>query len=140
MSKVCFKCHTEKPLTEFYKHSGMSDGFLGKCKSCTKVDSTLNRNANIGKYQEYDRVRGNRQSPEYLKEYRERHPLKYAAHNLVNNGVRDGKITKSPCEVCGEAKSVAHHDDYAEPLNVRWLCQAHHKQWHSEHGEGLNGG
>lgn len=36
--KKCFKCGAEKELTEFYKHKGMTDGRLGKCKACTKSD------------------------------------------------------------------------------------------------------
>lgn len=39
MIKNCFKCDIEKPLTDFYKHPGTTDGRLGKCKECTKIDN-----------------------------------------------------------------------------------------------------
>ena len=38
LTKVCFKCHTEKPITEFYKHKKMSLGVVNKCKECNKLD------------------------------------------------------------------------------------------------------
>ena len=136
--KKCFKCGAEKPLTEFYKHKRMADGHLNKCKECTKKDSTKRRWDNIDDVREYDRNRGVRYDPSYIREWREKFPNKYRAHNALNNAIRDGKITKSPCEICGSIKSVAHHDDYRKPLIVRWLCQSHHKQWHRDNGEGLN--
>jgi hypothetical protein len=37
-TKRCFKCDKIKLLNEFYKHPQTKDGYLGKCKSCTKVD------------------------------------------------------------------------------------------------------
>lgn len=139
MLKTCFKCSVEKPSSEFYKHSQMKDGFVGKCKECNKADVTANRNRNLDKYRKYDRVRGNRQDASYCREYRDKYPRKYKAHTLVGNYVRDGKLSRGPCEVCGEVRSVAHHDDYNKPLVVRWFCQSHHKQWHVVNGEGLNG-
>jgi len=33
-SKVCPKCKTQKPLSEFYRDKATSDGHKHKCKSC----------------------------------------------------------------------------------------------------------
>lgn len=43
MKKTCFKCLRTLERSEFYKHSAMSDGLLGKCKQCTRKDSEDNR-------------------------------------------------------------------------------------------------
>lgn len=55
-----------------------------------------------------------------------RNPEKRAAQIAVGNAVRDGKLVKQPCEICGEKRVHGHHDDYAKPLEVIWLCPQHH--------------
>ena len=47
----------------------------------------------------------------------------------LNSAVRQKKVKRQPCEVCGE-KAQAHHPDYDQPLNVRWLCSIHHGMEH----------
>ena len=139
--KTCFKCNEEKPLSEFYKHSQMKDGHLNKCKDCAKTDVAEHREKNIDRVRAYDRARGSRQPPEYLREYRAKYPKKYKAHRIVNKALHDGKMKReTECSECGSDFRVeAHHDDYEYPLTVRWLCSVCHKQWHRDNGEGKNG-
>ena len=149
--KTCFKCGQEKPITEFYKHPKMGDGYLGKCKECTKADARGNRANNITYYRDYDKQRAmlpkrvearnayaktdvsKEYKYEYLKQYRKNNPEKWAAHAAVRNALKTGRLKKSPCEVCGNEKSVvAHHHDYSKPLDVIWLCHFHHRQVHTQ--------
>ena len=66
--------------------------------------------------------------------YMVRHPEKRKAHTAVSNAIRDGRLARRPCGVCGNARSHAHHEDYSAPLDVMWLCQEHHTARHREIG------
>lgn len=138
--KKCFKCNKIKSLTFFYKHPQMPDGYVNKCKECNKKDVKENRSAKLSYYRSYDKIRGNRQTPEYREKWRKDNLAKYQAKVLMSNLLRSKKITKGSCEECGTIESVhGHHDDYLKPFDVRWLCAAHHSQWHKTNGEGKNG-
>ncbi len=53
------------------------------------------------------------------------------ARKLYESAIRLGIISKKPCEICGVIIRVAgHHEDYSDPLNVRWLCAKHHAIHH----------
>jgi hypothetical protein len=56
---------------------------------------------------------------------------KSLVRNVTFNAICSGLLIKKPCEVCGVNEKVeAHHDDYTKPLEVRWLCKAHHQEHH----------
>ena len=55
---------------------------------------------------------------------------KFLARHTLQRHVREGRVVRMPCEVCGNAKTQAHHADYGKPLDVRWLCQKHHNDLH----------
>ena len=57
-----------------------------------------------------------------------------AAQKQVLRAVRSGRLVRLPCEVCGDPKTDAHHDDYDKPIDVRWLCRPHHKWQHPGRG------
>lgn len=142
-SKRCFKCECVKPLEEFYKHPMMADGHVNKCKECNKNDVTANRNKNIEKIRAYDRERGKiperiKANTEINRAWRQEDTRRSSAHTQVAKAIRNGVLVRQPCTRCGDAKSLAHHEDYDKPLEVVWLCQPCHKQRHKEINELLN--
>jgi predicted DNA-binding protein YlxM (UPF0122 family) len=64
--------------------------------------------------------------------------MQASAHNRIAEAIATGMIVPHPCEECGvnsprrngQRGIHAHHDDYTKPLEVRWLCSRHHRQWH----------
>jgi hypothetical protein len=68
--------------------------------------------------------------------WRRANPGKYEAHLAVQRAVKAGELDKESCEVCGVEAVDAHHDQYDEPLRVRWLCRRHHTRLH-HYGEDM---
>ena len=137
MTKTCFKCHRVLPIGEFYKHPLMGDGHLGKCKDCTKRDVRERYVLTRPERAEYEQKRcrrpeRKRQILEYARKRRAAHPEKTRAYIALQRAIRSGNLVRQPCEVCGEVKVQAHHDDYLKPLDVRWLCFKHHREVHGQ--------
>ncbi len=137
MMKTCFKCGQEKDIGEFYKHSGMADGHLNKCKACAKLDVNNNRHARIDYYRAYDVLRSKtperrQHAAEVSARWRDADKRRMRAHSMVHRAVRAGRLTPRPCEVCDRRDVHAHHDSYDKPLDVRWLCPVHHRARHAE--------
>ena len=127
--KTCKQCGEAKPLTDFYANRAV-------CKPCVRARVREHRRENDS-VREYDRARA--KAPErrahvrrVVIDWRATHPDKYRAQTAVGNALRDGKIKKLPCEVCGAKKVHAHHHDYSKPLDVTWLCPLHHHRLHAE--------
>ena len=147
--KPCIICAERKPLDEFYTHPQMADGHLNKCKVCCRI-YTIKRelklkSTDLSWYEgELSRHRAkqakwrilNRPDPDAVKRGQHRwscvNKNKRNAELRVARAVRAGVIIKSPCEKCGYQPAQAHHDDYSQPLNVRWLCVKHHNEHHVE--------
>jgi hypothetical protein len=60
------------------------------------------------------------------------HRLERRAHDILQHAVRTGVVKRGRCEVCGSFRTEGHHDDYSQPLIVRWLCRLHHRRLHAE--------
>jgi len=134
--KRCFKCNELKELDLFYKHPKMKDGHLNKCKECAKKDVKLDR-INSPNARLYDKKRWMENEErrkivsERSKKWGEKNKDMRIAHYKVANAVRDGRIEKTPCVICGSNYRIhGHHEDYSKPLDVIWLCAIHHQQHH----------
>jgi hypothetical protein len=122
-------------------------------RSCAARNSPVARLTRAGAYrgEASPRFRGwrSRNHSFYASRFRAKHPEKFAAHRAVHQAVRAGHLVKSDrCEICGEpaAKPLhGHHDDYSQPLAVRWVCRPCHRvldlqRWQREHPEWLEHG
>lgn len=150
-TKVCLGgCDSAaKPLSAFYQHSQMADGYLNYCKECVRRRVRRYAAANPEKIRLLTREKHRR--PEYRAkevewnrghpEARQRIRLRWAkangekrkAQQMVGNAVRDGKIKKlKSCQECGRTSGIeAHHPNYSKPLEVVWLCtECHGKTRH----------
>lgn len=157
---TCKSCGLDKEYDEFYKHPKASSGIDSTCKECRKEKIRENRAKKIEYYRNYDRERfkndprvkerhkkyqetdaGKEKLREAKKRFIAKNPVKRAAHVILGNAVRDGRIIKpARCDECKSTGRIhGHHDDYSMPLVVRWLCPKCHKKWHDENGEGING-
>jgi len=63
--------------------------------------------------------------------WRRQNPEKYLAHVAVQRALASGDLERQSCEICGNPKVDAHHSDYDNPLDVRWLCRQHHVRLHA---------
>jgi hypothetical protein len=60
--------------------------------------------------------------------------LRKRARGMISSAVASGRLTRKPCICCGHPNSQAHHEDYAKPLEIKWLC----RKCHRKADDGLN--
>ncbi len=144
MTKQCFKCKETKSLSEFYRHPMMGDGYLGKCKTCTKRDvaervAKLEKNPEwLAKERERHRLKQTRYrelglakptTKEVKKKWVNSNPHKRRAQTLATRLQKKGGLKKpDKCNRCNVETSnlEKHHEDYSKPLSVEWLCTKCH--------------
>lgn len=133
-TKICFKCGLPKSINDFYKHSGMADGHLNKCKNCTKKDVSVfyNENKKNPLFIEKERRRGRDKfrrlyagvvvNNDYARtvKYRKKYPEKELAKRMsrkLNKPFKDAE---------------PHHWSYNEShyQDVIWLNKKQHMKSH----------
>lgn len=110
--RACTLCGLTKPVDQFQKPRPGRGGFGSRCRDCERARNRL------------------RPKQPTVRRPRHQDPVKKRANAKVQSALRAGRLMRLPCEVCGDPKTHAHHDDYSKPLDVRWLCRNHHMQEH----------
>lgn len=135
-TKICSKCHQEKPITEFALYR---NGHQPYCKVCQKIYNDTHYKVLQAQGYFTKRWREYSQRPEVKKRRLERlmryrkDPkvrIKNLARWYTNHQIRAGKLNREPCALCGIEQGEAHHLDYNEPLLIVWLCSNCHRQIH----------
>lgn len=119
----CWDCKQIKEKEAFSLHK--TQGRQSQCKECHSRYNREHYRKNKNVFKERNR--------KYVK-----NSVKAQAASAVSYATKTGALSRKPCEECGADKTDAHHDDYAKPLEVRWLCRSHHIQWHVDNGEAKN--
>lgn len=132
--KNCLICGDEFSVRMAYHKKGIGNYCSPKCRGA----SLKGRKGKPMYGADNPAWKGGISLVESTQNYRTSNPKKYECHRKVTNALRSGKLVRKPCKVCGERKSQGHHCDYDKPLDVMWLCQKHHSEWHIKNGEGKN--
>jgi len=98
--KICTKCKTEKPLTEFHKMKSGKDGLASQCSKCAIEYQHKNRAKNGDKINESRR----RKRAENLNEARRRDRERYAANSEVKKAQTRNRRKDNPELLSAQAR------------------------------------
>ena len=133
--------HAHSKETKEKISNALSKKILFNCDMCGKQSSDkpssyMRKKRHFCSRDCYSRYRKEVMKPHEQNSYKgggmsdEERKIRIKARSDLNHAVRDGRVIRMPCEVCGNEKSEAHHEDYSKPLDVVWLCDKHHHEAH----------
>lgn len=139
--KFCKGCDSWLYEAAFPRSKAKYDGLHAYCLACNRTKQAAERARRGEGYREMRRRyrRTDRGARAYSK-YKPTHPWQHEAQKKIWLEIQAGRLVKpKTCSECDRGGRIdGHHDDYAKPLVVRWLCRWCHQKWHRIHGEALN--
>jgi len=151
--RVCRKCGEFKPASAFFvTRVGTWIGLTARCRTCFNLDSAAFRKSAAGRivkkrYQQskkgrattraYQKTSGAKQwRKNTMRGYRDKGWRKM--WHYVERKINAGEIPREPCVSCGSTERLcAHHEDYAQPWELTWLCRRCHGLLHAYRFRGV---
>jgi ribosomal protein S27AE len=129
--KRCPRCEETKPETEFHKAVKRADGLYAYCKPCSRERVHEWESS----HSEARRAACRRREQRHPGRKRRGTPEQESARRAVKIELKHGRLARpTECPSCGrsDSKVHAHHDDYAKPLDIEWLCARCHGRLHKQ--------
>ena len=151
--KICTKCKESKTLDLFGNANWIKCGLRSNCKACDKVYREKNADKIKRRMKQYSldnvellrerRAISRKKRESKIKEYSKseacrlsikRTELKYLNAKKARGYFNKRKykvIIPNDCQECNKPNKLeAHHHDYNLPMDVTFLCQKCHADWH----------
>jgi len=129
MSKKCFKCGEVKFITEFYKHKQMADGYLNKCKDCTKKDTKKHTDIKTSTLEGLEKERARHREKYVRLNYREKQKVWDEKRPWKKDAILKNLNKKLKIDKGFECHHWNYNSDYFEDVFI--LETKQHRQAHS---------
>jgi hypothetical protein len=113
---------------------------LKKCRFCGKENIALIKDGRYFLCRECNRIKQKKYYQKYSHKIIEANRIRRQdnqsilqhlnARNKVNYAIKTGKLVKPMFCKCGNPRVQAHHDNYNQPLIVKWMCSGCHADYH----------
>jgi ribosomal protein S27AE len=134
LTKCCPHCGEVKALEDFGRNRSTKDGRQSWCRICHISAKRAARHADPEHYRALGRAhRKTDAAKRRHEEWKRRSREKLLAHKAVRRAIDSGRLTRpEECSACGatDREIHGHHEDYSEPLSVKWLCPRCHSAAH----------
>lgn len=119
--KICKRCNTPYPTTQYVQNLQNKDGLGSYCKECRK------------EYAKEFRARNAERNSEYMREYYSTHPEQKQAHKAhlkVSSAIRTGNLSRPDsiiCPLCGNPATgrqihAHHYIGHDHALDIQYIC------------------
>jgi len=131
--KICTKCNTEKPRSEFYKGPN-KDGLRSWCKPCFKANTSENRDPE--KQRKYSRD-WKRRNPQSGRKWREENPEK--SKECTRRWQKNNAGAKKAAKARYRASKLQRTPTWSDSEKIRAVYDSCPEGWHVDHIYPLQG-